>query len=57
MTFTSLLGLILLSLFGAAIVVGALNAKKLIAWENRALVSLADAIQNYRESLEEEQRI
>ena len=57
MTFASTLGLILLMLFGAVIVAGALNAKKLICWENRVLVSLADAVRDYRATLEEEQRL
>ena len=55
MTTTSVLGLALLMLFGAAIIAGALNAKKLIAWENHALTSLADAVRDYRETLEAEQ--
>ena len=57
MTFTSALGFILISLFGLAIIAGALNAKRLIAWENHALRSLANALRNYRLSLEEEQRL
>ena len=55
MTFASALGLILISLFGLGVIVGALNAKRLIAWENRALTSLADNLRDYRLSLEEEQ--
>ena len=57
MTFASILGLICLALFGGVIAAGALNAKKLISWENRVLVSLADAVRNYRMSIEEEQRL
>jgi len=57
MAFTSALGLILISLFGLAIIAGALNAKRLIAWENHALRSLADTLRDYRLSLEEEQRL
>jgi len=46
-----------LVLFGAALVVAAFNSKRLIRWENRALTSLADAVRDYRETLEEEQRL
>jgi len=54
MTFASIATITLLTLFGAAIVVAAFNAKKLIAWENRVLSSLADSVRDYRETLEEE---
>ena len=54
MTFTSAAAIALLALFGAAIVVAAFNAKRLIAWENRLFTSLANRVQEYRESLEEE---
>jgi len=47
----------LLALFGAALVVAAFNAKHLIRLENRVLTSLADAVRDYRETLEEEQRL
>jgi hypothetical protein len=43
----------LLCLFGAAIIVGAFNMKRLIAWENKALTRMADAIRSYREWLRE----
>ena len=56
MGFTSL-GFILLALFGAALVVGALNMKRLIGWEDHALTSLADAVRDYRLTLEEEQQL
>jgi len=45
----------LLCLFGAAIIVGAFNAKRLIAWENRHLTRLADHVRAWRERLEAEQ--
>jgi len=45
----------LLCLFGATIIVGAFNAKKLIAWENRQLTRLADRVRAFRERLEAEQ--
>jgi len=57
MTFASGLGLVLLALFGAAIIAGALNARRLIAWENYALGSLADNLRELRVSLEEERDI
>jgi len=57
MTFTAAVPYALLVLFGAALVVAAFNAKRLIRWENRALTSLADAVRDYRETLEEEQRL
>jgi len=57
MTFISAVPYALLILFGAALVVAAFNAKHLIRWENRALTSLADAVRDYRETLEEEQRL
>ena len=57
MTFASTLGLIFLVLFGLAIAAGALRAKRLIAWENHALTSIADALRDYRLGLEEEQRL
>jgi len=57
MTFAAAVPYALLMLFGAALVVAAFNAKHLIRWENRALTSLADAVQGYRETLEEEQRL
>ena len=57
MTFAAAVPYTLLVLFGAALVVAAFNAKHLIRWENRALTSLADAVRDYRETLEEEQRL
>ena len=57
MTFVQAVPYALLVLFGAALVVAAFNAKRLIRWENRALTALADAVRDYRESLEEEERI
>ena len=57
MTFITAVPYALLVLFGAALVVAAFNAKHLIRWENRALTSLADAVRDYRETLEEEQRL
>ena len=56
MTFASAFSLILLALFGVAIMAGALNAKRLIAWENRALGSLAGILREQRIALEEERR-
>jgi Flp pilus assembly pilin Flp len=57
MTFAAAVPYALLMLFGAALVVAAFNAKRLIRWENRALTSLADAVRDYRATLEEEQRL
>ncbi|MDR2687933.1 MAG: hypothetical protein LBB75_09275 [Oscillospiraceae bacterium] len=57
MTFATAVPYALLVLFGAALVVAAFNAKRLIRWEDRALTSLADAVRGYRETLEEEQRL
>jgi len=57
MTFAVAVPYALLILFGAALVVAAFNARHLIRWENRALTSLADAVRDYRETLEEEQRL
>ena len=57
MTFAVAVPYALLILFGAALVVAAFNARRLIRWENRALTSLADAVRDYRETLEEEQRL
>jgi len=57
MTFATAVPYALLCLFGAALVVAAFNARRLIRWENRALTSLADAVRDYRETLEEEQRL
>jgi hypothetical protein len=51
------LPLILLCAFGLVIIAGAVFAKRLIAWENSALTSLADTLRDYRLSLEEEQRL
>jgi Flp pilus assembly pilin Flp len=55
MTFAAAVPYALLALFGAALVVAAFNSKRLVRWENRALTSLADAVRDYRETLEEEQ--
>ncbi|MCL2299987.1 MAG: hypothetical protein FWC27_07560 [Firmicutes bacterium] len=57
MTFAAAVPYALFILFGAALIVAAFNAKRLIRWENRALTSLADAVRDYRETLEEEQRL
>jgi len=57
MTFAAAVPYALLILFGAALVVAAFNARHLIRWENRALTSLADNLRDYRETLEEEQRL
>jgi len=57
MTFAVAVPYALLVLFGAALVVAAFNSKHLIRWENRALTSLADAVRDYRATLEEEQRL
>jgi len=57
MTFASVLGLSFLLLFGAAIIAGALGSKWLIAWEDRVMISLADAVRDYRLTLEEERRL
>ena len=57
MTFIAAVPYALLVLFGAALVVAAFNARHLVRWENRALTSLADAVRDYRVTLEEEQRL
>ena len=57
MTFASVAAITLLALFGAGIVVAAFNTKRLIAWENRVLSSLADSVREYRLSLEEDSRL
>jgi len=57
MTFASVFGLIFLLLLGMGIIIGALKATRLIEWENHALTSIADALRNYRLSLEDEQRL
>ena len=57
MTFAAAVPYALLVLFGAALVVAAFNAKRLIRWENRALTSLADNLRDYRVTLEEEQSL
>ena len=57
MTFASVAAVTLLALFGAGIVIAAFNAKRLIAWENRAMSSLADSVREYRLSLEEDARL
>jgi len=57
MTFAAAVPYFLLTLFGVALVVAAFNARHLIRWENRALTSLANAVRDYRETLEEEQRL
>ena len=57
MTIASAFGLIVLLLFGVGIIVGALKAARLIEWENHVLNSIADALRDYRLSLEEEQRL
>jgi len=56
MTFASAFGLVLLMLFGTAIIVGALNTRRLVLWENRVLDSLADTARDYRVSLEGERQ-
>ena len=57
MTFAAAVPYALLVLFGAALIVAAFNNRRLIGWENRALAALAETVRNYREALEEEQRI
>jgi Flp pilus assembly pilin Flp len=57
MTFAASVPYALLVLFGAALIVAAFNARRLVRWENRALTSLADAVRDYRVNLEEEQRL
>jgi len=54
---SSVLGLSLLVLLGAGIIIVALFATRVIAWENRWLISFADALQSYRLSIEEEERL
>jgi len=52
---SSIIMTVLLVLCGGALVVAAFNMKRMVAWEDRVLVSLADSVQQYRETLEEEQ--
>lgn len=54
---SSVFGLVLLALFGMGIIVAALSATRVIAWENRVLTKLADALREYRLSLEEEEKL
>jgi len=56
MTFTSV-AVTLLALFGLGLVAAALNAKRLIAWENRVLSALADSVREHRLSLEEDAKL
>jgi len=51
----SIIMTVLIVLCGGALVVAAFNMKRMVAWEDRVLVSLADSVQQYRETLEEEQ--
>jgi len=55
MSFFSTLGLIIFGLACVFAVAGALFHKRLIAWENRVLVSLANAVRNYRLELERDE--
>jgi len=50
-------GLVFLFLLGIGLIVGALSARRLIAWENRTLTSLADTLRGWRVALEEEQHL
>jgi|GEM_PF-2655353 len=52
---SSIIMTVLIVLCGGALVVAAFNMKRMVAWEDRVLVSLADSVQQYRETLEEEQ--
>ena len=54
---TSIIMTVLITLLGGALVFAAFNMKRLVAWENHVLTSLADSVQEYREALEEEQRL
>lgn len=49
-----LISAVLILLFGAAIIVGAFNMKRLIAWEDRTLTRAVDAAKLLREALESE---
>ena len=51
----SIIMTVLIVLCGGALVVAAFNMKRMVAWEDRVLISLADSVQQYRETLEEEQ--
>jgi len=51
----SLISSVLLCLFGAAIIIVAINARRLIVWENRQLTRLADRVKAWRERLEAQQ--
>jgi|GEM_PF-1855529 len=55
MTFFSILGLIIFGLACMFAVAGALFGKRLIAWENRVLISLANAVRSYRLELEQDE--
>jgi len=54
MSFFSILGWIVFGLACVFAIAGALFHKRLIAWENRTLVSLATAVRNYRLELEQD---
>ena len=54
---SSIIMTVLITLCGGALVVAAFNMKRIVAWEDRVLVSLADSVQEYRESLEDEQAL
>jgi len=44
----------LLCVIGIAIIVAAFNQRKLVKWENRVLIALADAVREKHVELEEE---
>jgi len=54
MTFASVAALSLLTLIGLGVVAAAFNARRLIAWENRALGALADTLRARRLAIEED---
>ncbi|MDR0531449.1 MAG: hypothetical protein LBG83_05225 [Oscillospiraceae bacterium] len=57
MEFSSIVVTTLLALFGGALVVAAFKVQRVIAWENRKMLALAEMVREYRENLEEEQRL
>jgi len=51
---SSIIVMVMIALVGAALVIAAFNMKRLVVWEDRVLTSIADSVQEYRETLEEE---
>ena len=54
---SSIVSVTLLALLGLGIVAGVFNAKRLVAWENSVMSSLADSVRAHRLSMEEDLRL